>query len=1080
MTVTCINDPPVADNDTFDFIGNTELRVDLGAGSTPAALETTGTTFGVLDGDSDPVENNAIFVTGIVGCADITAPFVCVLPGVGTVTMESNGRFSFVPEPGDAGATETFQYIVTDNGVPAPASTTATVTLTRFERVWYVKNDAPAGGNGTSTLPFNSITPTNLSDNAGDGDLTDDLDFAGDYIFVYFGNGTSANQSGGLVLENGQHLIGQHAGLSLNVNLNGNGAPTNLVAAAAGSRPLLDDTVVDAFEGVSVRDVIPVEIVGMNLAGNVNAIDWTTTAAFAGSGTLSIRDNVVRSAAAEGVDLNLAGTGGLVLAFHDNTLTATGTALDIQETGAGTLTISAFDDNVVSGNTGGSGIVVANAIFDSVPGGGIQTVDGGTTVIGASGAGNGVGGAGMALGNVQGDLHFTGNLNIFADGGAGLSVSGTGVGMAVRVNAGGAPTGIIEATGGPAVDANAVSLDLRLTSLRSTNSATTGVSLTSVTGTFSGESGSTITNATGTDFAISGGTAAVTYKGTITDDVGQLVSVSGATAGTKSFQGAITDGDDGDGNGISLSSNTGATVRFSGGVVLSTGANAAFAATGGGTVEVCDENPCNPGATGGTVNKLTTTTGTALNVANTMISSNNLEFQSISAGTAAGSAGNGITLDNTGTGAGNGGLVVRGTGTAGSGGTIRHKTGADGSTTSGIGISLNNTRNATFDRMQLNDFDNFAIRGQNVVGFSLTNSVINGVNGNNDAANEGSISFDELTGSATLTSVNVSGGWEDNVRLSNTTGTLNRLTMTNCTVGANSATFGNNALNLMGSGTAVVNVTVTGGTFTGSRSHYIQYLLNGAATPSGDLVLTSNTFTQSMAAVAGAGNIFVSSGGNGNPTLTYNIQSNTMRNAVGNAINVSKGAGTGTFTGTIDNNTVGVTGVANSGSSQGNGIVIIHVGGGTHTTHITNNTVRRYNNDGILVQVGDNTSGGNGTVNATITGNTVKEPDSFALHGLELNIGTTAGDSHFVCASIGGAGVLRNDVVGSSVVANGGFEMRPRQRQSTTIRLPGYGGAFNNTSAVATFLAGQNTTSGAASISASVASNGFVNGAACP
>ncbi|MFL6197052.1 MAG: hypothetical protein ACJ75H_22895, partial [Thermoanaerobaculia bacterium] len=355
-----------------------------------------------------------------------------------------------------------------------------------------------------------------------------------------------------------------------------------------------------------------------------------------------------------------------------------------------------------------------------------------------------------------------------------------------------------------------------------------------------------------------------------------------------------------------------------------------------------------------------------------------------------------------------------------------------------------------------------------------------GVNGNNDVANEGSISFDELTGSASLTNVNISGGWEDNLRLSNTTGTLNRLTLTSCNIGANSASFGNSALNLLASGSAVLKVTAMGCTFTGSRSHHVQFLLNGSGTPNGDLVLTSNSFTQSMLAVAGAGNIFVSSGGNGNPTLTYNIQSNTMRNAVGNAINVSKGAGAGNFNGTIDSNIIGVTGVANSGSSQGNGIAIIHVGGGTHTTHITSNSIRRYNNDGILVQVGDNASGGNGTVNATITGNTVKEPDSFALHGLELNVGTTASDAHFVCASIGGTGALKNDLTSAGNNGNGGFEMRPRQRQSTTIRLPGYGGAFNDTAAVASFLAGQNTTSGAASISASVASNGFVNGAACP
>jgi large repetitive protein len=150
-----------------------------------------------------------------------------------------------------------------------------------------------------------------------------------------------------------------------------------------------------------------------------------------------------------------------------------------------------------------------------------------------------------------------------------------------------------------------------------------------VNGTFTASGGS-ITNATGTDFLVSGGSANVAYAGTINDDVGVLVAITNTTGGTKTFTGAITDGDDGDGSGVVLTSNTGATITFSGGLVLSTGGNPAFTATGGGTVNVCDENPCNASATGSLVNKLTTTTGTALNVANTTIGASNLEFRSIS------------------------------------------------------------------------------------------------------------------------------------------------------------------------------------------------------------------------------------------------------------------------------------------------------------------------------------------------------------------------------------------------------------------------------------------------------------------
>jgi hypothetical protein len=79
---------------------------------------------------------------------------------------------------------------------------------------------------------------------------------------------------------------------------------------------------------------------------------------------------------------------------------------------------------------------------------------------------------------------------------------------------------------------------------------------------------------------------------------------------------------------------------------------AGFSATGDGTVTVQ--------GTGNTI--FGNGSGAALNVANTTIGASGLTFQSISAGAASGSAGNGITLDNTGA---SGGLTVTGTGTAG-------------------------------------------------------------------------------------------------------------------------------------------------------------------------------------------------------------------------------------------------------------------------------------------------------------------------------------------------------------------------------------------------------------------------------
>ncbi len=149
------------------------------------------------------------------------------------------------------------------------------------------------------------------------------------------------------------------------------------------------------------------------------------------------------------------------------------------------------------------------------------------------------------------------------------------------------------------------------------------------------------------------------------------------------------------------------------------------------------------------------------------------------------------------------------------------------------------------------------------------------------------------------------------------------------------------------SGAPTMKVTVNNCTFTGSRSHFVQYLLNGSATPTGDFVFTNNTITQSMASIAGAGGVFVSGSANASPTFTFNIQNNIIHSGTqtitGSDINVSHLFG-GTYNGTIDGNTIGTAGVVGSGSTQGDGIVIIQVGGGTYTVHVTNNVVRRYNN----------------------------------------------------------------------------------------------------------------------------------------
>lgn len=1073
IAVTPVNDPPIAADDAWDTIGNTQLVVDLPALATPHVRDTTpGAADGVRDNDTDPAEGNNHAVTAIVGCADVTPPFgdgpACATTQGGTVLMNANGTFVYTPDDGDTALSDTFTYTLTDDGLPTPASDNAVVTISLQQRVWYVRNDSAAGGLGRSADPFDTLVEAQTASAAND------------WIFVHFGNGATTGQNAGIALRAGQHLVGEHAGLSIPVNLNGNGSPAVLFAAVPGNRPLLDDTVAGTPEGVHAVDVIPVEIVGLNLAGNVNAIDWTTTAPFAGAGALSIRDNVVRAATNEGVDVNLVGTGATNLAFHDNTLTATGTAVDVQETGTGSLTITAFHDNVVTGTSAAAGIMINTAIFDATPGAAINPVPGGTTAIGT--AGDRIGGAGLTLSGVTGALDFAnlaagtigaGDLDIFTDSGAALTASGTGgFDLDVTANA-----GTLVANAGPAAVLSTLDADLRWSSLTSTNSSATGVSLTTVTGTFSAPTGSSITNATGTDFLISGGTAAVTYGGTITDDVGQLVSVSGATGGTKSFTGAITDGNDGDGGGISLSSNGGTTIRFAGGLLVSTGSNPALSATGGGNLEVCDENPCAPGSTGLLVNSLTTTTGTALNVANTAITANRLEFRSISAN----GAGSGIVLNATGSA---GGLSVKGNGGAC---TIATPTCTGGSilNSTGAGVSLTSTSSVHFALMRVSGSADDGIRGTGVVDFEVSEGLISN---NGNALGENGLDFAGLSGTAAITSSTVSNSHENNVLVRNTSGTLSSFEISASTFSGNDGTNGNDGVLIEAGGTASITTDVSGSSFSSHKGDHFQ----AAALNSGVLEVTFSSNTLSGGHPLALGQGVTINAATGVPgylgSVTYDIVGNTINGAISNGVAVVQGtsAASASFTGSVRNNLIGTAGVVDSCSSQANGIYIDARGNGTHTSAVTGNVLRRCFDRGILAEAGD----GDSVLNLTVTGNTIDQQIGVSTReAIQTNFGITSTnvfgnvDSNTVCLQLGGAGALEN------VFSHGGGapdDFRLRKRFEATVRLPGYAGATDQSPAalaqVVAFIQGQNTGSAGepGSAAASGAGGGYTGGATCP
>src|SRR5439155_12049446 len=165
--------------------------------------------------------------------------------------------------------------------------------------------------------------------------------------------------------------------------------------------------------------------------------------------------------------------------------------------------------------------------FDATAGGVYNTVSGGSLTVGVAGAGGGAGASGFVLANPLGDLSFT-SMNVFADNGTALKISGasavndaTPAGFRLVSSSG---TGTISAVNGPAIDISGGTVNLVPASISSTGTPATGVSLLNVAdGTIASVAypaivnlaSGTITGATTAGFKVDGGSATITYGGSI-------------------------------------------------------------------------------------------------------------------------------------------------------------------------------------------------------------------------------------------------------------------------------------------------------------------------------------------------------------------------------------------------------------------------------------------------------------------------------------------------------------------------------------------------------------------------------------
>ncbi|MEY4547111.1 MAG: hypothetical protein RL685_3306, partial [Pseudomonadota bacterium] len=162
--------PPSATADAFSVTGNIPIDVTSSVTSNDTTNGATVTGFGPT-----------------LGSAATTAPGgTLTTNGGGSVVMASDGTFAYDPPVGASGA-DSFAYTLGNAG----GSSTAQVSLTISNRVWFVDSAAAGGGSGKLTSPFTDLSGVSSST-------------SGDVIYVRRGATYSAK-----TLPAGQRLLGQ-------------------------------------------------------------------------------------------------------------------------------------------------------------------------------------------------------------------------------------------------------------------------------------------------------------------------------------------------------------------------------------------------------------------------------------------------------------------------------------------------------------------------------------------------------------------------------------------------------------------------------------------------------------------------------------------------------------------------------------------------------------------------------------------------------------------------------------------------------------------------------------------------------
>jgi hypothetical protein len=491
-------------------------------------------------------------------------------------------------------------------------------------------NTVTIQNNTTSGLHLTSITGTVTVTGATISGNASGLDVDNGTATITVTNSTISGNGTGLDVNNGTSAI------SLN--------NTNTITANAGqrqvsiqNRPLTAGTIdVGAIINDSAVGSTGI-LINSNTSGTIN---------FTGSQTLRTTTNTA---------VNLTTNTGTTVNFSGTLSITTTTGIGLNATGGGTLNVTGTA-NVTTGaaangiNINGVTVGGSGATFAS-----INTTNA-TTGISLTSIGNGnvtINGGTISGGTTGLSMSTLGTSTVALSGmtltGSTTAISGSSFGT-LTVSS-------VAVSGTTALSLNTGALTGTFTSVTSSG-GTNGVSLTGVTGNSTFGTGS-LAGASGATFLVSGGTAGVTYNGTIGQaNAAPAVSITGHATGTFSFGGNITGSVDGadllfnnaagtynftatntftNGAGINITTTSAGTFSFSTNTAVTNGLvganNACFAANGSSANVTYSGNLTRNGSSAGLLVDVTSETGGTitfqtgtLNSASTSTSSNGIKL----------------------------------------------------------------------------------------------------------------------------------------------------------------------------------------------------------------------------------------------------------------------------------------------------------------------------------------------------------------------------------------------------------------------------------------------------------------------